>query len=81
VIGSDRRSEVKTGIGENYYRQEVLLFLGQHPRARFSLRTIVHALNSNQWCIEQTLESLTAEGAVRTGSENGLTLYSLGTRR
>jgi hypothetical protein len=57
--------------------QEVLLFLGRHPRTRFSRLAIVYALNGYKWDTEQALNCLTSEGVVRRYIEHDVPLYSL----
>jgi len=58
--------------------QEVLLFLGRHPRTRFSRLAIVHALNGYKWGTEQALNRLTDDGVIRRYAEGNVPLYSLG---
>ena len=57
--------------------QEVLVFLRQHPHARFSRLAIVHALNGNKLCTERALSRLTNSGVIRRYFENNVPLYSL----
>jgi hypothetical protein len=58
--------------------QEVLEFLRQHPRTRFSRLAIAHALNSNRLYIEQALSYLTNSGVIRRYLKNNVTFYSMG---
>jgi DNA-binding transcriptional ArsR family regulator len=57
--------------------QEVLLFLGRHPRTRFSRLAIVHALNGYKWGTEQALSRLTEDGVIKRYAEGNVPLYSL----
>jgi hypothetical protein len=57
--------------------QEVLEFLRQHPRTRFSQLVIVYALNSNRLYIERALSYLTDSGMIRRYLKNNVPFYSL----
>jgi N-glycosylase/DNA lyase len=81
LIVTDRTREIGIEYSGDQYCREVIRFLKQHPRTRFSRLAIVHALSSYKWCIEQALNRLTAEGVVQRYSENGISLYSLETGR
>ena len=63
---------------EDQYCQEILFFLGRHPRTRFSHLTVICVLNGSRWCTEQALKRLTNAGLVKRYVENDVTLYSLG---
>jgi hypothetical protein len=57
--------------------QEVILFLGRHPHARFSRLAIVHALNGYKLYTEQALNHLANDGVVKRFVKDNLPLYSL----
>jgi hypothetical protein len=61
--------------------QEVILFLGRHPQARFSRLAIVHALGGYKLYIEQALNHLANDGVVKRYVKDNLPLYSLSVDR
>jgi hypothetical protein len=69
--------EAIQGYADDRSCQEVLLFLGRHPRARFSRLAIIHALNGYKWYTEQALNRLTNDGVIRRYLEGTVPLYSL----
>jgi hypothetical protein len=73
--------EVIKGYADDRDCQEVLLFLGRHPRTRFSRLAIVHALNGYKWGTEQALNRLTDDGVIKRYIENDVPLYSLSADR
>jgi len=56
---------------------EVLKFLRQHPRTRFSQVAIVRTLNSNRLYVERALTYLTDSGLVKSYLEKSGPFYSL----
>jgi hypothetical protein len=81
VASRDKLYEAIKGYADDRSCQEVLLFLGRHPRTRFSRLAIVHALNGYKWYTEQALNRLTSDGVIRRCVEGDLPLYSLSTDR
>jgi len=81
VATREKLDEVIKGYADDRSCQEVLLFLGRHPRTRFSRLAIVHALNGYKWYTEQALNRLTDDGVVKRYAESDLPLYSLSADR
>jgi hypothetical protein len=81
IAAREKLHEVIGEYADDQYCREVILFLGQHPRTRFSRLAIVHALNGYKWCTERALNRLTNDGVVKRYNENGVPLYSLGVGR
>lgn len=57
--------------------QELILFLGRHPRTRFSHLAIVHALNGHRFYTERAIVRLVNNRVVRRYVENNISFYSL----
>ncbi len=76
-IALDKLSQFIKEYDSDRFSLELLLFLGRHPRTRFSHLAIVHALNAWKVDIERALRRLKERGLVRTYSENGTSFYSL----
>jgi hypothetical protein len=81
IASGEKLHEVIEEYADDQLCREVVLFLEQHPRTRFSRLAIVHALNGYKWCTEQALNRLTDDGVVKRYNENGVPLYSLGVGR
>ncbi len=62
---------------DQYCLLELLLFWGKHPRARFSLLAIVHALDSRKLYIERALKYLIARGGGKMHTDICVSVYSL----
>jgi hypothetical protein len=64
---------------DGQYCLELLRFLGEHPRARFSRLALAHPLDGNngRLKIEIVLNHLIDKGMVKTYIENNVRLYSL----
>jgi hypothetical protein len=77
VATREKLYEVIQGYADDRSCQEVLLFLGRHPRTRFSRLAIIHALNGYRWYTEQALSRLTNDGVIRRYLEGTIPLYSL----
>jgi len=77
IATSERLHDVINRYTDDQDCQEVLLFLGRHPRTRFSRLAIVHALNGYKWGTEQALNRLSGDGVIKRYAEDNLQLYSL----
>lgn len=73
--------EVIGGYTDDQGCQEVLLFLGRHPRTRFSRLAIIHALNGYKWYTEHALNRLTDDGVIKRYLDGPVPLYSLSADR
>jgi hypothetical protein len=80
VATREKLYEAIQGYADDRSCQEVLLFLGRHPRTRFSRLAIIHALNGYKWYTEQALNRLTNDGVIRRYLEGTVPLYSLSER-
>jgi len=76
-IAVDKLSQFMKEYDSDQCSLELLLFLGRHPRTRFSRLAIVHALNAWRLDIERALRRLGERGLVKTYTENGTSFYSL----
>jgi len=66
VVGKEVVRFVEQHV-DNPVKLEILFFWSRHPKAKFTLRTIVHILNRiRAWEIERNLEALAQSGLVRT---------------
>ena len=81
VATREKLYEVIKGYADDRSCQEVLLFLGRHPRTRFSRLAIVHALNGYKWYTEQALSRLTSDGVIKRCLEGTVPLYTLSADR
>jgi hypothetical protein len=81
VDGREKLYEVIKGYADDRSCQEVLLFLGRHPRTRFSRLAIVHALNGYKWYTEQALNRLASDGVIKRCLEGTIPLYTLAADR
>lgn len=58
-------------------KNDLLLFWGMHPNAKFAMATICHALDCSKLDVERVLEALTKAGLLDTEVHNDVTLFSL----
>ncbi len=56
---------------------ELLQFFGRYSHTRFSMLTVIHALNGRRLYTERALRHLIDKGVVKRYSENNVSLYSL----
>jgi hypothetical protein len=81
ISATEKLDEVIKEYDDDRSCQEVLFFLGRHPRTRFSRLAIVHALNGYRWYTEQALNRLADDGVIKRYVENDVPLYSLSADR
>jgi DNA-binding IclR family transcriptional regulator len=64
---------------DNRVKNELLLFWGMHPNAKFAMSTICHALDCSKLDVERALKALAKAGLLDTDVHNDVTLFSLST--
>ncbi len=64
----------------DYHALQIILFFADHPYARFSELTIIHALNhdrSGERCIQEALRKLVDKRMMKMSTESKVAFYSL----
>ncbi|HEY42259.1 MAG TPA: hypothetical protein G4O18_10475 [Dehalococcoidia bacterium] len=65
--------------GDTRAKQELLLFWGLHPDARFSRLAVLSAMECSRLDVEKALKSMANDNLIDMRSDSGLITYSLTT--
>jgi DNA-binding GntR family transcriptional regulator len=79
VLAEENADRLLRENWDNRVRNNLLLFWGMHPNAKFAVATICHALDCSKLDVQRALGALAEAGLLDREVHNHVTLYSLST--